>query len=293
MAYTSFGTRKALGRRYSQDPALLLEAERLQQEYGLMPGREARALQAQGLAQQQSQFDTQQANAKTAGMVGTASNLAQTGVIVRGMTMKPGDKFWGNWGSPATTEVPTGVMQGTTPYQGITSANNPSFWTGPSSTTQGAGYAGNASGMAGTTPMTGGGVPAVNPALVDSTNQGIGAAGASTAAGAAYGSQGGIGTGIGAMESGIGAMGSYLGPVAAGYSGPKMLEQAMPGANENLGHNLSLGLLKGEKDASTLGRTASGAAAGAAIGSMFGGVGAGPGAVVGGVVGFLSSVFGW
>jgi len=61
MAYTSYKTRKALGRRYSVDPALLLEIERLQREYAAAPGREARALQAaqfdKSLSVNESQFD--------------------------------------------------------------------------------------------------------------------------------------------------------------------------------------------------------------------------------------------
>jgi hypothetical protein len=283
MGSTSWGTRKVLGRRYGTDPALLMEAKRLEEEYGLMPGRESRALQAaqfqqsleqqnKALAQNQSQFDDTQAANKQAGMVGTAANVATTGAIVRGMSMGPNDKFWGNWGS--TPEAPSAVMQGTpTATTGIQSASNPAFYTGPSTTTQGASYG-------------------VTPSTIDASTAGAAPVGATSGA-AAYGSQGGIGTGIGAMESGVGSVTPYLGPIAAGYSGPKLLEQAWPGSNENLGHNLSLGLLKGEKDANVLGRTASGAIAGAAAGSVIPVVGTAAGAVVGGVVGFISSVFGW
>jgi len=43
---TSFGQRRALGKRYAIDPAILLEIERMQQQYALAPGREARGIQA-------------------------------------------------------------------------------------------------------------------------------------------------------------------------------------------------------------------------------------------------------
>jgi hypothetical protein len=111
---TSFGTRRALGRRYAVDPELLLEAERLQQEFNLMPGREARALQQQGMGIQQSQFaqnlalqEQQQKEAAKSGMVGTASGALTNAAIVRAMTMKPGEGFFGGKNlTVPTPEVP-------------------------------------------------------------------------------------------------------------------------------------------------------------------------------------------
>jgi hypothetical protein len=97
MAYTSFGTRKALGKRYSVDPAILLEAQRLEQEYNLAPGREARGIQASQFAssqgQQASQFaqslqlqkDAQEASGKS-GMVQTGVGLLQTAMMVDALT---------------------------------------------------------------------------------------------------------------------------------------------------------------------------------------------------------------
>ena len=47
----SFRQRKALGKRYGTDPAMLLEMERLNREYALAPGREARGMQAAQFAE--------------------------------------------------------------------------------------------------------------------------------------------------------------------------------------------------------------------------------------------------
>ncbi len=52
---TSWGQRKILGKRYSYDPALAYELERLQNEYNLAPGREARGMQAKQFEQSQGQ----------------------------------------------------------------------------------------------------------------------------------------------------------------------------------------------------------------------------------------------
>jgi len=93
--YTSFGTRKALGKRYAIDPALLLEMERLRQEYALAPGREARALQERGLAQQESQFQRGQALTREqleaqerGGMIETGANLASTAALIRAIQIQ-------------------------------------------------------------------------------------------------------------------------------------------------------------------------------------------------------------
>lgn len=116
MAYTSFGTRRALGRRYSIDPALLLELERLNQQYALAPGREARGMQAQqfqqSLAQNESQFNKNLAfqneqlkQQGKASMVGTVGNVLTTGALLRGMTKEKGESFFGGLlgGGKATT----------------------------------------------------------------------------------------------------------------------------------------------------------------------------------------------
>jgi hypothetical protein len=216
---TSFKTRKALGRRYGQDPALLLEAERLQQEYGLMPGREARAQQAsqfqQGLAQNQAQFDTQQENAKSAGMVGTAANLATTGAMIRGYTMQKGEPFFGQTASNAWDKAWGNAPAQSQPVAGYTAAGAG----GGATAGYGAGWTGGTaeapmsmleqSGMsyAPQSIMTNSGTPyIVNPVTTDISAVGLGAPATEAATGAEA-----AGMLSGAMPYALGAGATYLG----------------------------------------------------------------------------------
>ena len=100
MPYTSFKTRKALGRRYGTDPALLLEIERLNREYALAPGREARGMQAaqfertQGFNEEQAALnrgerEEARGDAATSGMIGTAANIATTAMTVNAIKGQP------------------------------------------------------------------------------------------------------------------------------------------------------------------------------------------------------------
>lgn len=103
---TSFGTRKALGRRYSVDPALILEQERLQNEYSLIPNREARATQERQFGQTMA-FNAEQAalnraerqdaneQSGTASMIGSVGNIATTAAMLRAATMAKGEPFFG------------------------------------------------------------------------------------------------------------------------------------------------------------------------------------------------------
>lgn len=177
---TSWGTRRALGRRYSTDPALLMELERLEKEYGLIPGREARALQssqfdksmeqqqqqfASNMAQRQKEYDETMSANRTAGMLGTGMNALTTAGILRAATMDKGEPFFGRTVTdyakglfaPEKTEAVAPYTQyAGVPSAGIPSASNPSFWTKP---------------QMGTTavPYT------VNPAMMDATQAGISA----------------------------------------------------------------------------------------------------------------------
>jgi outer membrane lipoprotein SlyB len=87
----------------------------------------------------------------------------------------------------------------------------------------------------------------------------------------------------------------FMWPAAAGFAAPKLLDALHKDSTENLGHNLSLGLIRNEKSARMVGSTATGFAAGAATGAAIGAVGGPIGALVGGVVGavagFFSSLF--
>ena len=126
-SYTSFGQRRALGRRYSIDPAYLLEADRLLNEYSLAPGREARALQesqfSRGLtfqAQEAALNRAQQAEDRqaqaTAGMVGTGANLLATAATIRALTKGAGEPFFGGMfdgTNPKTVSAPSTRMAGT------------------------------------------------------------------------------------------------------------------------------------------------------------------------------------
>lgn len=159
---TSWGTRRALGRRYQVDPQLIYELERLQREYELAPGRETRAQQntqfektlaqsEKSLAQNESQFSRNLAlkekeieGAETAGMIGTAANVGLTAAMIRGLTKSPNEPFFGNlFGgtksvpsyTPATTQ---GGMFGAQPFEVNPALADSSFMAAaPSSATTG------------------------------------------------------------------------------------------------------------------------------------------------------------
>jgi len=118
----SWGQRKTLGKRYSVDPAMVYELERLQNEYNLAPGREARGMQAsqfeKSLAQSESQFGrnlaynteqsrlnrelqekTSEEQAK-AGMVGSIANIGMTAPMIY-----YGGKAAGLWGAKTAAEI--------------------------------------------------------------------------------------------------------------------------------------------------------------------------------------------
>jgi hypothetical protein len=128
---TQWGQRKALGRRYGTDPALLMEMERLQQQYNLAPGREARGLQseqfglsqaqqasqfAQSQGQQASQFaqnlqmqkDAQEAQGKS-GMVQTGVGLLQNAMMIDALTGGSGMKAAGGAVKGLFTSTPKAV----------------------------------------------------------------------------------------------------------------------------------------------------------------------------------------
>ena len=172
----SFGTRKALGRRYGQDPALALELERLEKEYSLIPSREARAFNEKSLAQQQSQYEQNRSDAKAAGITGTIANLGTTAALYRGMTKAPGEPFFAN---PFAAKAVTAGMP-----SGMTIPNFTAGYTPASSYASMMPSPGGYSGIFGDTVS-------VNPALVDSTAAaGLSEAGAAGAAGTSAASVG-------------------------------------------------------------------------------------------------------
>ena len=138
MAYISFKTRKSLGRRYGIDPALLLEMERLNQEYQMAPGREARALskeqfnKSMAFNEEQARLnraEREEANkqAGKASMVGTAGNVLTTAAMIRGVTKGPKEPFFGEWGGkpPAGETSITSLKAGTPEFLSRTGATPP------------------------------------------------------------------------------------------------------------------------------------------------------------------------
>lgn len=170
---TSWGQRRALGRRYSQDPALAMELERLEKEYALIPSREARLLERERLSQQQSQYDQNRQDAKLSGITGTVANVGTTAAMMRAMTKAPGEPFFVN---PFAAKAPMASI--TTPQVGQ-SANAVMGMNAPSYLAENASLA----------P----GAYSINPATVDATSAGISAgadvgmgAGAAETAGASW-----------------------------------------------------------------------------------------------------------
>jgi hypothetical protein len=134
----------------------------------------------------------------------------------------------------------------------------------------------------------GGGVAAGGAALTAGAETGIaplssftmGGANASTA------TYGAAGTGLG-----LGTIAPYLGPAAAGYAAPGIVNAIHEDTTENLGHNLTLGLVRDEGTADFLGSVGAGAAAGAAVGSFVPVVGTVVGGLVGGVAGGVAQAW--
>ena len=265
MAYVSFKTRKALGRRYGVDPALLLESERLQAEYSLAPGREARGMQASQFAQGLELQREGMKGAERGGMVGTVGNLATTAGVLRAMTLQKGEPFFGGL------------------FGGASGAG--AYSTGATQVAPGAFTVGGAAPFVSQT-----GTFVVNPALMGEGAAGItaGAAPAGAAVAPAAGAGATPAAGVAATE-GISLAGYRL-PASAGLLG------GLIGAKlgQPIGEALGVGG-KAERAivGGALGGAGAGALAGMAMGSVGGPVGAVVGAGVGAVVGFVSKIFGW
>jgi hypothetical protein len=105
------------------------------------------------------------------------------------------------------------------------------------------------------------------------------------------GGAGGGGAGIGAgtgFSAGLGALG---GTAAIGGMAPTILNTIRPDATEEIGHDLTLGLVRDEGAADFIGSAGTGAGAGALAGTyIWPGVGTVVGGVVGGAVGGLTQI---
>ena len=187
MAYTSFGTRRALGRKYSVDPALLLESERLKAEYSLAPGREARGMQASQFAQGLELRREEMKGAERGGMFSSLLQAPLAGAITYGVGKQVG--LWGGGAAGAGTSggglgfLVKGVGDvGVPMYPGLTSE------AGAAATGMGAGV--------------------TTPALMDtaglSTMAAPGTGGTAVAGGSAAGGMA-LGQGVGAGAAGFAA----------------------------------------------------------------------------------------
>ena len=254
MAYTSFGTRKALGRRYGVDPALLMESERLQVEYNLAPGREARALQESQFARGMELQREGMKGAEVGGMVGTFGNLVTTGMLVNAMKGK------------ALLSNPFAAK----------AAGAGAYLAGAPQVAPGAFTVGGAAPFASQT-----GTFVVNPALM-----GEGAAGM-TAGAAPAGAAVAPAAGVGATPAaGLGFGAAAGGGVAGGFLGAKLGQPI--GEALGVGGKAERAVVGG-----ALGGAGAAWALGAAMGAPAGPAGIAIGAAAGAVVGFVSKIFGW
>jgi len=255
----AWGQRKALGRRYSQDPALLMEQQRLDNEYNLMIPR------AQ-LAENKRQADlNRQANedavkrSGTSGLVSSVGNLASTYMISKAM-------------APAAT--PAAITATNTAVPALAPASSYTMGGSVEGLSQGLGAATGTGQGAGIVPAlaetgatsTGSAITSTGSAIAPAT-EGIGMTGLATPA--LYG-------------VGAGFAGGMAGKTALGKSAGKLLMFGQGGEKENAA-------VAGNVVGSGLGAIAGGISIGAA-GMSWSGPGALVGAVVGGIVGAVSAL---
>lgn len=127
--------------------------------------------------------------------------------------------------------------------------------------------------------------PASQLAMQESISAGV-AAGADVGMGAA-----GVGESAGGMSLG----GTVVGPAMAGFSTPRLVDALHKDSMENLGHNMTGGLVSHAQTAKEVGSATVGGVAGALSGAVAGATStswSGPGAIVGGVVGAIAGLFG-
>lgn len=256
--YTSYNQRKALGQRYSVDPALLLDQQRMELEYSLMPQRAA-------LAEQRRQFNAtkemqEKANKQQgfSSMVGTAGNL--------------GMLYYLGKGSGLLGSTPAATGMGITPALGSTEAIGAAI---------GAETGTGALGMGST----------VTPTLANGYNASAATYGAAEGMGLIESGAGLTNTTTASTAASGSALGSVVAPVGLGLVAGQI---GKSGVGKDMGKAMSLGLLGGEKEQAVMAGGGLGAGAGALAGASYGSVlglpGAAVGAVVGGIVGTVSSL---
>ncbi len=105
----------------------------------------------------------------------------------------------------------------------------------------------------------------------------------------------GADVGMGAAEGGMSLGGTVVGPAMAGFSTPRLVDALHKDSMENLGHNMTGGLVSHAQTAKEVGSATVGGVAGALSGAVAGATStswSGPGAIVGGVVGAIAGLFG-
>ncbi|MFA5340414.1 MAG: hypothetical protein WC332_01430 [Clostridia bacterium] len=260
---TLWGQRKALGRRYSIDPAVELEKKRLEEEYSLMMPRAQLAEQKrQADINRQMQEDASKKSGMS-GLVGSAGNLASTYMISKALT-------------PAST-VPTMATEVTSATPALTPAS--SFTMGGANASELA-FGGTEAGILAT--------PTTTP-LATTGASGLTTGALTETAGTIAGEGGSLMSSAAALP-----MSAYVAPIGGGVVGGML---GKSGTGKDIGKALMFGqggdkenaAVAGSVAGSVLGGVAGGIAAGASL-TSWSGPGAIVGAVVGGIVGGVSAL---
>ena len=270
--YTSYNNRRALGMRYSRPPELVLDEERLAQEYAQLPSKRE-------LAEQQRQFNLAQEQQKDAQKKAGVSNLVGTAGNLGMMYYMGKSGMFGNTTAVAPQVVNTAApaaAQQTTQLLGQQTVQNASTAVPMTYGTQIA------------TPVTqtaGTVVPATEGMAATGVLGDSGSLAGVTAESLEGTSVTGSGVGMGATSVG----GAILPGVGAGFVAGQL---GKSGTGQDIGKALMFNH-GGEKEnaavAGGVGGALGGALAGAAA-TSWSGPGAIVGAVVGGVVGAASSL---
>ena len=274
--YTSYNNRRALGMRYSRPPELVLDEERLAQEYSMLPSKRALAEQQRQFNLAQEQQKDAQKKAGVSNLVGTAGNL--------GMMYYMGKS--GMFGGKSAAEL--AAIEATKQAAATAAANQ-------TATALGQQTVSNASTAV---PMTNGtqiATPGIQTAgTVVPATEGMAATGVLGDSGSLAGVTAESLEGTSVTGSGVGMGASSVGGAVIPAVGAGVLfgQLGKSGTGQDIGKALMFNR-GGEKEnaavAGGVGGALGGALAGAAA-TSWSGPGAIVGAVVGGVVGAVSSL---
>lgn len=200
------------------------------------------------------------------GVTSLATNAAMLNYMMKKPVLDAAGKATGDFTTPA------GDMWRS--WRGLgTPASNPSVGPGVNASGAGSGaefmYPMATSGVD-TAAAVGAGTSAAEGGAIGADLAGVGGL---TEAGALEGANIGAASTYGSTAAAPGAM-SYLGPAGAGFAAPGLLNTLHKDSTENLGHNLTLGLVRDEGTARAIGGAATGAAAGVGMNALAVGLGA-------------------